>query len=124
MASIEGSSNLEEFSAITKVDAKKNLQLSSCQSSPNKRKDSLGKIEKYYLHTFKLINLVLHFSFFYSSNLLYNLGESMSNNKRMLLKSDSKVHEKKDNKNINEDKNDPPIILKYIKNQVPNRQTI
>lgn len=42
----------------------------------------------------------------------------MSNNKRMLLKSDSKVHEKKDNKNTNEDKNDPPIILKYIKNQV------
>lgn len=64
MASIEGSSNLEEFSTITKVDAKKNLQLSSCQSSPNKRKDSLGKIEKYYLHTFKLIHLVLHFSFF------------------------------------------------------------
>lgn len=58
MASIEGSSNLEEFSMVTKVDAKKNLQLSSCQSSPNKRKDSLGKIEKYYLHTFKLINLI------------------------------------------------------------------
>jgi len=64
MASIEGSSNLEEFSTITKVDAKKNLLLSSCQSSPNKRKDSLGKIEKYYLHAFKLVNLVLHFSFF------------------------------------------------------------
>lgn len=36
----------------------------------------------------------------------------------MLFKSDSKVHEKKENKNTNEDKNDPPIILKYIKNQV------
>jgi len=53
MASIEGSSDLEEFSMITKVDAKRNLQLSSCQSSPNKRKDSLGKIEKYYIHIFK-----------------------------------------------------------------------
>lgn len=36
----------------------------------------------------------------------------------MLLKSDSKVHEKKDSKNIKDDKIDPPIILKYIKNQV------
>lgn len=46
MASIEGNGDLEEFNLITKVDAKKNLQISSCQSSPNKRKDSLGKIEK------------------------------------------------------------------------------
>lgn len=61
------------------------------------------------------------FCFCFSSNLLYNLGESMSSNKRMLLKSDSKVHEKKDNKNTNEDKNDPPIILKYIKNQVKDK---
>jgi len=53
MASIESSSDLEEFSIITKVDAKRNIQLSSCQSSPNKRKDSLGKIEKYYLCIFK-----------------------------------------------------------------------
>jgi len=44
----------------------------------------------------------------------------MSSNKKMLLKSDSKVHEKNDSKNTNEDKNDPPIILKYIKNQVTN----
>lgn len=53
--------------------------------------------------------------FDYSSNLLYNLGESISNNKKILLKSDSKVYEKKENKNTNED---PPMILKYIKNQV------
>lgn len=46
MASIEGNGDLEEFNLITKVDVKKNLQTSSCQSSPNKRKDSLGKIEK------------------------------------------------------------------------------
>jgi len=58
MASLEGSVDLEEFSLITKVDAKKNLQLSSCQSSPKKRKDSLGKIEKYYICMFKLIHLV------------------------------------------------------------------
>lgn len=63
------------------------------------------------------MHLYLFFIFF-SSNLLYNLGESMSNNKKMLLKSDSKVHEKKENKNSNDDKDDPPIILKYIKNQV------
>lgn len=42
----------------------------------------------------------------------------MSNNKKMLLKSDSKVHEKKEKKNKNEFKDDPPVILKYIKNQV------
>lgn len=53
MASLEGSGDLGEFSMITKVDAKRNLQLSSCQSSPNKRKDSLGKIEKYYFCMFK-----------------------------------------------------------------------
>jgi len=46
MASLEGSGDFEEFGMITKIDAKKNFQLSSCQSSPNKRKDSLGKIEK------------------------------------------------------------------------------
>lgn len=52
MASLEGNGDSEEFSLVTKVDAKKNLQISSCQSSPNKRKDSLGKIEKYsfFLH--------------------------------------------------------------------------
>lgn len=65
MASIEGNSDLEEFSMITKVDAKRNLQLSSCQSSPNKRKDSLGKIEKYYLYIFESINLVYHIIFFF-----------------------------------------------------------
>lgn len=59
-----------------------------------------------------------HILFYFSSNLLFNLGESLSNNKKMLFKSDSKVYEKKENKNINENKNDPPIILKYIKNQV------
>jgi len=58
MASLEGSGDFEEF-GITKIDAKRNLQLTSCQSSPNKRKDSLGKIEKYYLYIlFKLNNLV------------------------------------------------------------------
>lgn len=54
----------------------------------------------------------------FSSNLLYNLGESISNSKKILLKSDSKVHEKKENKNTDSSKNDSPIILKYIKNQV------
>lgn len=62
--------------------------------------------------------LILYFIFYFSSNLLFNLGESLSSNKKMLFKSDSKVHEKKENKNIKENKNDPPIILKYIKNQV------
>lgn len=47
MASLEGNGDTELFNLTTKVDAKKNLQLSSCQSSPNKRKDSLGRIEKY-----------------------------------------------------------------------------
>jgi len=47
MASLEENSDQGDFSEITKVDAKKNLVMSSCQSSPNKRKDSLGKIEKY-----------------------------------------------------------------------------
>ncbi|XP_025208646.1 protein unc-80 homolog isoform X2 [Melanaphis sacchari] len=98
MASLEGSGYFEEFNTITKIDAKRNLQLSSCQSSPNKRKDSLGKIE--------------------NSNLIYNLEKSLSCTKKLLLKSDSKVHEKNDSKNPNEDQNDPPIILKYIKNQV------
>lgn len=56
--------------------------------------------------------------FYFSSNLLYNLGESISNSKKILLKSDSKVHEKKENKNTQEDNDDPPVILKYIKNQV------
>lgn len=49
MASIEENGNPEEYCRITKLDAKKSLQFSSCQSSPNKRKDSLGKIEKYLL---------------------------------------------------------------------------
>lgn len=47
MASLEEMQNSEDYSITTKVDAKKSLQSSSCQSSPNKRKDSLGKIEKY-----------------------------------------------------------------------------
>jgi len=47
MASLEGNGNSEELSLTTKVDVKKSLQTSSCQSSPNKRKDSLGRIEKY-----------------------------------------------------------------------------
>lgn len=44
----------------------------------------------------------------------------MSNNKKMLLKSDSKAYEKKDNLNAKEDDKfiESPIILKYIKNQV------
>lgn len=45
MASLEENTDLD-FSEITKVDVKKNLQMSSSQSSPNKRKDSLGRIEK------------------------------------------------------------------------------
>ncbi|VVC45096.1 Hypothetical protein CINCED_3A015660 [Cinara cedri] len=100
MASIEENGYSELLSSITKVDVKKTVQISSCQSSPNKRKDSLGKIE--------------------NSNLLYHLGESMSNNKKILLKSDSKAYEKKDNQNTkDDDKNiESPIILKYIKNQV------
>lgn len=53
MASIEENGDLE-FGEITRVDAKKNLQISSCQSSPNKRKDSLGRIEKYNIHNHKL----------------------------------------------------------------------
>lgn len=47
MASLEENVNPEEFDQITKIDVKKSLQISSCQSSPNKRKDSLGRIEKY-----------------------------------------------------------------------------
>lgn len=38
----------------------------------------------------------------------------------MLFKSDSKVYEKKENNNTKDNTNDPPIILKYIKNQVTN----
>jgi len=118
MATLEENSELEEFSQITKVDAKKNLLISSCQSSPNKRKDSLGKIEKYYF-CFILKYFLVNYSYFiFSSNLLYNLGESISSNKKILLKSDSKVYEKKESKNFKEDKSDPPVILKYIKNQV------
>lgn len=57
--------------------------------------------------------------FIFSSNLLYNLGENISNSKRILLKSDSKAYEHKDNQNNKEDNNnESPVILKYIKNQV------
>lgn len=66
MASLEKNEDPDEISLITKVDAKKSLQISSCQSSPNKRKDSLGKIEKYILlyikfHAFRFILLILYF---------------------------------------------------------------
>lgn len=61
--------------------------------------------------------------FVFSSNLLYNLGESLSNNKRMLLKSDSKAYDSKDNQNTQKNNNnDSPIILKYIKTQVRDQQ--
>lgn len=36
----------------------------------------------------------------------------------MLFKSDSKANEKKEKQNTKENKNDTPVILKYIKNQV------
>lgn len=52
MASLEESQNSDDYSLTTKVDSKKSIQSSSCQSSPNKRKDSLGKIEKYLIFLF------------------------------------------------------------------------
>jgi hypothetical protein len=63
------------------------------------------------------MNLDLIF-IFDSSNLLYNLGESLLATKKRLFGSKSKIHEKKENKNKNKEKDDPPVILKYIKNQV------
>lgn len=54
MASLEENEDLD-FNQITKVDAKKNLQISSSQSSPNKRKDSLGRIEKYSYYIIYII---------------------------------------------------------------------
>uniref|UniRef100_A0A2S2Q2N9 Protein unc-80 n=1 Tax=Sipha flava TaxID=143950 RepID=A0A2S2Q2N9_9HEMI len=98
MASIEKNGDPDDINTVTKVDIKKYLQIPSCQSSPNKRKDSLGRIE--------------------TSNLLYNLGESLLATKKRLFGSKSKIHEKKENKNKNKEKDDPPVILKYIKNQV------
>ncbi|XP_050528266.1 protein unc-80 homolog isoform X3 [Daktulosphaira vitifoliae] len=100
MSSLEQNAELDEFVKITKVETKKNLQISSCQTSPNKRKDSLGKIE--------------------NSSHLYNISENISNSKKLLLKSDSKIQEKKENHNQRNVNHDTPLILKYMKNQVHN----